>query len=148
MVDKLSTLPQLADVASDLQDQGQQAYVNIDRDTAGRLGVTPAAIDNALYDAFGQRLISTIFTQASQYRVVLEVKPELAHGPAAISEIYVPGTNGVQVPLSAVATSPSTPGRCRSATSGSSPPPRCRSTSRRATRWARRWTRSRRPSAT
>jgi len=104
VVEKLATLPQLADVASDLQDQGQQAYVNIDRDTAGRLGVTPSAIDNALYDAFGQRLISTIFTQASQYRVVLEVKPELAHGPAAIAEIYVPGTNGVQVPLSAVAT--------------------------------------------
>jgi len=104
VIDKLSTLPQLADVASDLQDQGQQAYVNIDRDTAGRLGVTPSAIDNALYDAFGQRLISTIFTQASQYRVVLEVKPEFARGPTGIAGIYVPGANGVQVPLSSVAT--------------------------------------------
>jgi multidrug efflux pump len=104
VVEKLATLPQLADVASDLQDQGQQVYVNIDRDTAGRLGVTPAAIDNALYDAFGQRLISTIFTQASQYRVVLEVKPDFARGPSGIGELYVPGTNGVQVPLSAVAT--------------------------------------------
>ncbi len=65
MTEKLATLPQLADVVSDLQDQGLQAFIVIDRDTAGRLGVTPAAIDNALYDAFGQRLISTIFTQAS-----------------------------------------------------------------------------------
>ncbi|MEP7157509.1 MAG: efflux RND transporter permease subunit, partial [Betaproteobacteria bacterium] len=67
LVEQLGTLPQLADVTSDLQDQGLQAYVNIDRDTAARLGVTTAAIDNALYNAFGQRLISTIFTQASQY---------------------------------------------------------------------------------
>ena len=74
-------LPQLADVASDLQDQGLQAYLEIDRDTAGRLGVTPAAIDNALYNAFGQRLVSTIFTQSNQYRVVLEVKPEFRKGP-------------------------------------------------------------------
>jgi multidrug efflux pump len=104
LVEKLRTLPQLMDVASDLQDQGLQAYVTIDRDTAGRLGVTPSAIDNALYDAFGQRLISTIFTQASQYRVVLEVKPEFREGPDAIESIHVAGTNGVQVPLSAVAT--------------------------------------------
>ena len=103
-VDKLRTLPQLADVASDLQDQGLQAYVTIDRDTSGRLGVTPASIDNALYNAFGQRLVSTIFTQASQYRVVLEVKPEFRDGPAALNDIFVPGTGGVQVPLSAVAT--------------------------------------------
>jgi multidrug efflux pump len=104
VVDRLSRLPQLRDVASDLQDQGLQAFVTIDRDTAGRLGVTPAAIDNALYDAFGQRLISTIFTQASQYRVVLEVKPEFREGPASIESIHVAGANGVQVPLSAVAT--------------------------------------------
>ena len=101
---RLRELPQLADVASDLQDQGLQAYVTIDRDTAGRLGVTPAAIDNALYNAFGQRLVSTIFTQASQYRVVLEVKPEFRQGPGALNDIFVPGTDGVQVPLSAVAT--------------------------------------------
>jgi multidrug efflux pump len=68
--------PQLTDVASDLQTQGLQAYVDIDRDSAGRLGITPAAVDTALYNAFGQRLISTIFTQSTQYRVVLEVKPE------------------------------------------------------------------------
>src|SRR5205823_5982468 len=90
LTDKLRSLPQLQDVASDLQNQGLQAYVVIDRDTAGRLGVTPAAIDNALYDAFGQRLISTIYTQASQYRVVLEVMPEFQRGPAALESIYVP----------------------------------------------------------
>ncbi len=73
--------PQLADVASDLQDSGLQAYVEIDRATASRLGITPAAIDNALYNAFGQRLVSTIFTQTNQYRVVLEVKPEFQRGP-------------------------------------------------------------------
>src|SRR5688572_9520471 len=101
---RLRELPQLADVASDLQDQGLQAYVTIDRDTAGRLGVTPAAIDNALYNAFGQRLVSTIFTQASQYRVVLEVKPEFRQGPGALNDIFVPGAGGVQVPLTSVAT--------------------------------------------
>jgi multidrug efflux pump len=103
LVDKLSTLPQLADVVSDLQDQGLQAYLNIDRDTAARLGVTPAAIDNALYNAFGQRLISTIFTQASQYRVVLEVKPEFKRGPSALNDIYVASPTGGQIPLSTVA---------------------------------------------
>jgi multidrug efflux pump len=96
LVERLGRLPQVADVASDLQDQGLQAYVTIDRDTAGRLGVTPAAIDNALYNAFGQRLISTIFTQASQYRVVLEVKPEFQNGPTALNDIYVPASGATQ----------------------------------------------------
>ncbi|MBL8510563.1 MAG: efflux RND transporter permease subunit, partial [Betaproteobacteria bacterium] len=104
LVDKLGTLPQLTEVASDLQDQGLQAYVNIDRDTAARLGVTPAAIASALYNAFGQRLISTIFTQASQYRVVLEVKPEYKRGPAALNDIYVTSSNGQQIPISTIAT--------------------------------------------
>ncbi len=103
LTERLRQVPQLADVASDLQDQGLQAYVVIDRDTAARLGVSVAAIDNALYNAFGQRLISTIFTQSNQYRVVLEARPEGATGPAAIAEIYVPSANGAQVPLSAVA---------------------------------------------
>ncbi|HTG19525.1 MAG TPA: efflux RND transporter permease subunit [Reyranella sp.] len=89
LVERLQRVPQLADVASDLQEQGLQAYVEIDRDTASRLGITPGAVDNALYNAFGQRLISTIFTQANQYRVVLEVKPEFQKGPAALDDIYV-----------------------------------------------------------
>jgi multidrug efflux pump len=103
LVEKLRGLPQLADVVSDVQDDGLQAYVEIDRATAGRLGVTPAAIDNALYNAFGQRLISTIFTQTSQYRVVLEVKPEFRLGPESLENIYIGATGGQQVKLSAVA---------------------------------------------
>ena len=78
------------DVASDLQDQGLQAYIDIDRDAAGRYGVTPAAIDSALYDAFGQRLISTIYTQANQYRVVLEADPDSADQPAAAGGYLCP----------------------------------------------------------
>ncbi|SEL80118.1 multidrug efflux pump [Roseateles sp. YR242] len=111
---RLKTLPQLADVASDLQNQGLQAWVQIDREAAGRLGVTVAAIDTALYNAFGQRLISTIYTQSSQYRVVLEASPEFRTGPRALEGLYVPGsttntvngistTTSVQVPLSSVA---------------------------------------------
>ncbi|HEY1326492.1 MAG TPA: MdtB/MuxB family multidrug efflux RND transporter permease subunit [Casimicrobiaceae bacterium] len=103
IVDRLSRLPQLADVASDVQDHGLQAFVQIDRETAGRLGITPAAIDNVLYNAFGQRLVSTIFTQANQYRVVLEVKPEFQRGPAALAGLYVPAQGGTQVPLESVA---------------------------------------------
>ncbi|WP_079435923.1 MdtB/MuxB family multidrug efflux RND transporter permease subunit [Zoogloea sp. LCSB751] len=103
LVERLKGLPQLADVASDLQDKGLQAWVEIDRASASRLGVSTAAIDNALYNAYGQRLISTIFTQATQYRVVLEVKPEFRSSPAAIANLYVPGSGGAQVPLSAVA---------------------------------------------
>ncbi len=102
VVERLRALPQLTDVASDLQDQGLQAYVEIDRDTAGRLGITPAAIDNALYNAFGQRLVSTIFTQSTQYRVVLEVKPEFRAGPDALKDIHVASSAGAQVPLSAL----------------------------------------------
>ena len=103
LVERLRQLPQLADVASDLQDQGLQAYVDIDRDTAARLGVTTGAIDNALYNAFGQRLISTIFTQTSQYRVVLEVPPEDQKGPAALDDLYVDSSTSGLVRLNAVA---------------------------------------------
>ncbi len=105
--DRLKQVPQIADVASDFQDGGLQAYVEFDRTTASRLGITPAAIDNALYNAFGQRLVSTIFTQSNQYRVVLEVKPEFQRGPAALNDIYVtstvPGQPSQQVPLSSIA---------------------------------------------
>jgi len=103
LMQRLSSLPELTDIASDLQNQGLQAYVDIDRDSAGRLGITPAAIDTALYNAFGQRLISTIYTQATQYRVVLEVKPEFRGGPDALKDIYVAPASGPQVPLSSIA---------------------------------------------
>ena len=111
LLERLKTLPDLADVASDLQDDGRQAYVQIDREAAGRLGVTVAGIDTALYDAFGQRLISTIYTQTSQYRVVLEAAPGAGRGLDAIAGLHVPGTTvgadgvttTVQVPLASVA---------------------------------------------
>ncbi|WP_374591953.1 MdtB/MuxB family multidrug efflux RND transporter permease subunit [Aquabacterium sp.] len=103
LLDKLRTLPQLADVATDLQDRGLQAFVDIDRDACGRLGVSVAAVDAALYNAFGQRLISTIFTQSMQYRVVLEVAPSFQTGPQALEGLYVPSTSGQQIPLSSVA---------------------------------------------
>ncbi len=100
LVDALSRLPELRDVASDLQDNGLQAMLTIDRGTASRLGITPAAIDNVLYSAYGQRIVSTIFTQANQYRVVLEVQPDYQQGPPALKDLHVAATGGVQVPLS------------------------------------------------
>ncbi|MBL8484038.1 MAG: MdtB/MuxB family multidrug efflux RND transporter permease subunit [Rhodocyclaceae bacterium] len=103
LVTQLNAVPQLANVASDLQNRGLQAYVRIDRASAGRLGITPGAIDAALYNAFGQRLVSTIFTQTSQYRVVLEVGPEFRLGPRAIEQLHLTSASGTQVPLSAVA---------------------------------------------
>jgi multidrug efflux pump len=101
--ERLREHPALRDVASDWQDQGLQAYVKIDRDAASRLGVSVAAVDNALYNAFGQRLVSTIFTQSNQYRVVLEVHPAHRIGPASLASLRVPSLNGTQVPLSSVA---------------------------------------------
>ena len=100
---RLRELPQLADVGSDLQEQGLQAYIEIDRAAASRLGVTVAGIDNALYNAYGQRLISTIFTQSNQYRVVLEVEPRFRSGPQGLSQLYVPASSGAQIPLASVA---------------------------------------------
>ena len=103
---RLRQLPELADVAGDLQSEGLQVYIDIDRASASRLGISVAAIDSALYSAFGQRLVSTIFTQSSLYRVVLEVKPEFRLNPASLNEIYLVSTAGgspVSVPLSAIA---------------------------------------------
>jgi multidrug efflux pump len=118
LIDTLKALPQIRDVASDLQNKGLQAFVDIDRDAASRLGVSVSAIDDALYDAFGQRLISTIYTQANQYRVVLEASPRYQLGPDSLGQIHVAasgtaqgGTAGVQgsgatsmqIPLSSIA---------------------------------------------
>ena len=99
---KLKTLPELRDVATDQQNQAAVANLVIDRDTASRLGVSASAVDNTLYDAFGQRLMSIMFTQLNQYHVVLEVDPSFRDDPDSLKSIYVPGTNG-QVPLSAIA---------------------------------------------
>jgi len=103
MVERMRAIPALADVASDLQDRGLQAYLEIDRDAAGRLGLSMSAIDNALYSAFGQRQVSTIFTQANQYRVVLEVAPQFQASPLALEAIHVSGSTGQLVPLSSIA---------------------------------------------
>jgi multidrug efflux pump len=101
LVEKLRAVPQLRDVASDLQTGGLQATLTIDRDTAARLGILPQAIDDTLYDAFGQRQVSTMFTQLNQYHVVLEVAPEFQKGPDSLKDIYVRSSNGTDVPLSA-----------------------------------------------
>ncbi|MGB3426422.1 MAG: multidrug efflux RND transporter permease subunit [Castellaniella sp.] len=104
LVDALRELPELRDVAGDLQDRGLALAVAVDRDAAARLGVTQASIDDALYDAFGQRLISTIYTQSAQYRVVLEAGADLLDGgPAALEHLHVPTASGGVTPLSSVA---------------------------------------------
>jgi multidrug efflux pump len=103
LMDKLQALPQLADVSSDWQDQGLVAYVNVDRDSASRLGISMSDVDNALYNAFGQRLISTIYTQANQYRVVLEHNTAQTPGLAALDNIRLASSSGGTVPLSSIA---------------------------------------------
>src|SRR6266480_234940 len=100
-IEKLKALPDLRDVASDQLNQGLVAALTIDRDSASRLGILPADIDNTLYDAFGQRLVSTIFTQLNQYHVVIEVDPQFQQDPDSLKYIYVKSSNGTQVPLSA-----------------------------------------------
>jgi multidrug efflux pump len=100
---KLKTLPQLADVNSDQQDRGLAATLDIDRVTAGRMGISAQAIDNTLYDAFGQRQVSVIYTQLNQYHVVMEVAPTFWQNPDGLKYLYVRGNNNQQVPLSAFA---------------------------------------------
>jgi multidrug efflux pump len=100
-VEKLKTLPELRDVATDQLNDGLLATLTIDRDSASRLGILPADIDNTLYDAFGQRQVSTIYTQLNQYHVVMEVNPDFRQNPDALKNIYVHSSNGQQVPLSA-----------------------------------------------
>jgi hydrophobe/amphiphile efflux-1 (HAE1) family protein len=103
LVEQLQRLPELRDVNSDQQTRGLQTTVMIDRDNAARLGVSPIAIDNTLYDAFGQRQVSILYKQYNQHHVILEVDPNHQLDPSALHSIYVRSTNGVQVPLAAVA---------------------------------------------
>jgi multidrug efflux pump len=104
LVDKLNQLPQLADVASDISNQGLSVFVEIDRDQAARFGITPATVDNALYDSYGQRIVSTIFTNSNQYRVILEADPNLQTSLKSLSDIYLPSSvGGAPVPLAVMA---------------------------------------------
>jgi multidrug efflux pump len=101
LLDVLRRRPEIENVSTDFLDKGLAAYVALDRDTAGRLGITAATTDNALYDAFGQRIVSTIFTQSNQYRVILEADPGVQNSIASLSNIYLPSAGGGQTPLSA-----------------------------------------------
>ena len=105
LLERLQQIPAIEDVASNYAESGLSAYILIDRPTAGRFGITPATVDNALYDSFGQRIVSTIFTQTNQYRVILEADPALQKSLSSLGSLYLPSstaTNG-QVPLSAIA---------------------------------------------
>ncbi len=110
LVETLRTYPELSDVTSDQQDQGLRVMVTIDRSTASRMGITPQLIDDTLYDAFGQRQVSTIFTQSNQYRVVLAAKPDFQQDPSWLQTIYLRSATGGQVPLSAIAQTSETTG--------------------------------------
>ncbi len=103
MVDKLASLPQLRDVASDQQNLGLQEVLVIDRNTASRLGISQQMIDDTLYDAFGQRQVSTMFTQLNQYHVILEAAPRFQRNPRDLTDIYIHSPSGGNVPLSAFA---------------------------------------------
>ncbi len=103
LVTALNQLPDLADVVSNQEDNGLAVYVTIDRDSAARLGISVGTVDNALYDAFGQRIVSTIFTQSNQYRVIMEADPGSYRSVDSLASIYVPSAGGGQVPLSAIA---------------------------------------------
>lgn len=107
LIEKLSTQPEFSEVVSNLQNQGQIAYVELDRDAAARFGITASDVDTALYNAFGQRLVSTIFTQANQYRVVLEVAPQFQQSPASFDDVYL-ATNNSSSTSGTVATTTTT----------------------------------------
>jgi len=99
LVEKLRTLPELADVTSNAMEEGLSKYIDVDRDTAARFGITMAQVDSALYNAFGQRIVSTVFTQSNQYRVILEANPEFT----ALDSLRLPSSTGEQVPLGSLA---------------------------------------------
>ena len=103
LVAALAQQPDLADVVSNQEDNGLAVFINIDRDSAARLGISVGTVDNALYDAFGQRIVSTIFTQSNQYRVIMEADPKTYTSVDSLASIYVPSASGGQVPLSAIA---------------------------------------------
>jgi len=103
LFEKMRKMPEVRDLSSDQQNQGLEVTVVIDRETAGRLGVTPAQVDSTLYDAFGQRQVSVMYSGINQYHVVMEVDPKFSQSPDALKNIYVHSSNGTEVPLSAFA---------------------------------------------
>ena len=105
LVDRMAQIPEITDVASDLQNKGLAMFIKIDRDAAARFGITTATVGNVLYDAFGQRIVSTVYTQSNQYRVIYELEPQMARSLDSLNSLYLPSpTAGKQVPLSAIAT--------------------------------------------
>jgi multidrug efflux pump len=104
LLTELRSNPKLEDVSSDSQNKGLSVYIQVDRDTASRLGVSLQTIDNVLYDAFGQRIVTTIYTQSNQYRVILEASPSNQRSPDSLNDIYLASNTGGAVPLAAVAT--------------------------------------------
>lgn len=135
---ELQKLPQLQDVSSDWQDSGAVAYLKVNRDSASRLGITMSQVDSALYNAFGQRLISTIYTQSNQYRVVLEQRHDSSNGLAALNDIRLINSSGGVVPLSSIASVEERQGPLSINHIDQFPPPPFRSTWPPATRWAMR----------
>lgn len=117
LIEKLSALPEFSEVVSNLQNQGQIAYVELDRDAAARYGITASDVDTALYNAFGQRLVSTIFTQANQYRVVLEVAPQFQQSPASFDDVYLATNNSTSTSGTVATTTSSTSSTSDSGTS-------------------------------
>ena len=117
LVAKLKTLPQLSDVATDQQNAGLRASLVLDRDTASRLGFTTSTIDNTLYDSFGQRQISTMFTQVNQYHVILEVEPKFQQTPGNLNDVYItPSTTGITSATGTNSAAPTTAGTPSAAT--------------------------------
>lgn len=104
LLDRMSHIPSITDVATEMQSKGLTIFIKIDRDAAARFGITAATVDNVLYDSYGQRIVSTVYTQTNQYRVIYEVEPSLSRSLDSLYNLYLPGAGGKQVPLSSIAT--------------------------------------------
>ncbi len=104
LMERLQHLPELVDVTTDMQAKGLSMFIRVDRDAAARFGITAASVNNVLYDAFGQRIVSTVYGQSNQYRVIYEIEPSMGRSIESLNDLYLPGAGGKQVPLSAIAT--------------------------------------------
>ncbi|SEO85977.1 multidrug efflux pump [Rhodospirillales bacterium URHD0017] len=104
LMDRLQQLPEIVDATTDMQAKGLSLFIKIDRDAAARFGITAASVNNVLYDAFGQRIVSTVYGQSNQYRVIYEVEPSMGRSIDSLANLYLPGAGGKQVPMSSIAT--------------------------------------------